>query len=159
MPNPQRVQCSYVSETELKKVVNYLIDNNDTLPSEISISGESVTSNGQAPDPIFSSSMGGSGGFGDGDMGDDEDDDLYEEAKQTVIEAGKASTSYIQRKLRVGYARAARLMDILEMRGVIGPADGAKPREILLGKNSSEGNESDGEMGQDTGTESDSSNL
>jgi alpha-galactosidase/6-phospho-beta-glucosidase family protein len=56
------------------------------------------------------------------------------EAKQAVIEANKASTSYLQRKLRVGYSRAARLMDILEDKGVIGPADGAKPREILAGK-------------------------
>ena len=55
-------------------------------------------------------------------------------AKEIVIQAGKASTSYIQRKLRVGYARAARLMDILEEKGVIGPADGAKPREVLEGK-------------------------
>ncbi|MCF7865705.1 MAG: DNA translocase FtsK [Candidatus Pacebacteria bacterium] len=146
MPNPQRVQSAYVSETELKKVVNYLIDNMDALPSEISISGESVTSGPSAGggfvDPIFSSATGGSS-FGDTGFGDDEedDDDLYEDAKQTVIEAGKASTSYIQRKLRVGYARAARLMDILESRGVIGPADGAKPREILVGKENS-GNES-----------------
>ena len=48
-----------------------------------------------------------------------------------VIEAGRASTSYLQRKLKLGYARAARLMDKLEERGVIGPGDGAKPREVL----------------------------
>jgi S-DNA-T family DNA segregation ATPase FtsK/SpoIIIE len=48
-----------------------------------------------------------------------------------VIEAGKASTSYLQRKLRIGYSRAARLMDMMEERGVIGPADGSAPREIL----------------------------
>ena len=48
-----------------------------------------------------------------------------------VIEAGKASTSYIQRKLKVGYSRAARLIDLLEERGVVGPADGAKPREVI----------------------------
>ena len=82
--------------------------------------------------------MGDMGGFGDDSSEDD--DDLYEDAKQTVIEAGKASTSYIQRKLRVGYARAARLMDILESRGVIGPADGAKPREVLAGKSDSNHN-------------------
>ena len=63
----------------------------------------------------------------DGDV----EDDLYSEAKTAVIEAGKASTSYLQRRLRVGYSRAARLMDMLEERGVIGPPDGSSPREIL----------------------------
>tara|TARA_B100000745_G_scaffold300210_2_gene253260 strand:- start:6316 stop:6726 length:411 start_codon:yes stop_codon:yes gene_type:complete len=62
----------------------------------------------------------------------DEDDDLYEDAKEAVIESGKASTSYLQRKLRLGYSRSARLMDMLEENGVIGPQDGAKPREVLL---------------------------
>lgn len=61
----------------------------------------------------------------------DQEDDLYEDAKKAVIEAGKASTSYLQRKLRIGYSRAARLIDLLEERGVIGPADGASSREIL----------------------------
>jgi len=61
----------------------------------------------------------------------DDDDELYEDAKACVMEAGKASTSYIQRKLKVGYSRAARLIDLLEERGVVGPADGAKPREVL----------------------------
>lgn len=61
----------------------------------------------------------------------DEEDDLYEDAKKAVMEAGKASTSYIQRKLRIGYSRAARLIDLLEERGVVGPADGTSPREIL----------------------------
>lgn len=61
----------------------------------------------------------------------EEEDDIYEDAKKAVIEAGKASTSYLQRKLRIGYSRAARLIDLLEERGVIGPADGSAPREIL----------------------------
>jgi DNA segregation ATPase FtsK/SpoIIIE-like protein len=69
----------------------------------------------------------------DDDLGDD--DELYETAKEEVIKAGKASTSYIQRKLRVGYARAARLVDMLEERGVIGPGDGAKPREVISNGN------------------------
>jgi S-DNA-T family DNA segregation ATPase FtsK/SpoIIIE len=64
----------------------------------------------------------------------EDDDELYEEAKHTVISAGKASTSYLQRKLGIGYARAARLVDILEERGVIGAGSGAKPREVLEGK-------------------------
>ena len=62
---------------------------------------------------------------------EDDDDELYEEARVCVIEAGRASTSYLQRKLKLGYARAARLMDKLEERGIIGPGDGAKPREVL----------------------------
>ena len=60
------------------------------------------------------------------------DDDLYEEAVETVKKAGKASASLLQRRLRIGYARAARMLDIMEERGVIGPADGAKPRDILI---------------------------
>ena len=62
----------------------------------------------------------------------DEGDEYFEEAKQLILQAGKASTSYLQRRLKVGYARAARIMDLLEEAGVIGPADGAKPREILI---------------------------
>jgi S-DNA-T family DNA segregation ATPase FtsK/SpoIIIE len=60
------------------------------------------------------------------------DDDLYETAKETVIQSGKASASLLQRRLRVGYARAARLLDMLEEQGIIGPGEGAKPREILV---------------------------
>jgi S-DNA-T family DNA segregation ATPase FtsK/SpoIIIE len=63
---------------------------------------------------------------------DVDDDDLYEDAKEAVIKAGKASTSLLQRKLRIGYGRACRLIDMLEERGVIGPADGARGREILI---------------------------
>ncbi len=62
---------------------------------------------------------------------DDTEDELYDDARQVVIAAGKASTSYLQRKLRIGYSRAARLIDILEERGVIGPAEGSRPREVL----------------------------
>lgn len=66
---------------------------------------------------------------------EDGEDELYEEAEKLVIEAGKASTSYLQRKLRIGYSRAARLMDMLEENKVIGPADGSAPREVLVNKN------------------------
>ncbi|HNW71308.1 MAG TPA: DNA translocase FtsK, partial [Candidatus Paceibacterota bacterium] len=102
-----------------KKVVNYLIDSyKDEIMEEISLSGGSIS----ADKSIFESTL---------DDTEDDDDELYEDARQCVIEAGKASTSYLQRKLKLGYARAARLMDILEERGVVGPADGAKPREVL----------------------------
>jgi len=56
---------------------------------------------------------------------------MYEEAKDLVMKSGKASTSYMQRKLSIGYGRAARLMDILEEKGVIGPPNGSKPREVV----------------------------
>ena len=77
----------------------------------------------QASDAIFA------GGISED--GDGIDDALYEDAKQAVLQIGKASTSYLQRKLRIGYSRAARLMDLLEENGIIGPADGARPREVL----------------------------
>ncbi|MFZ2522745.1 MAG: DNA translocase FtsK [Minisyncoccia bacterium] len=63
---------------------------------------------------------------------DDVSDDIYEEAKAVVIKERKASTSYLQRKLGVGYARAANLIDMLEENKVIGPGSGAKPREVLV---------------------------
>lgn len=120
MAKPLRIQSAYVSETEVKKVTKYLKDAYmDEIPSEINLSGESV-SEGYS---VFGSMF---------DEGNEEiDDDLYESAREEVIKAGKASTSYIQRRLRVGYSRAARLMDLLEEKGVIGPSDGSKPREVL----------------------------
>lgn len=118
MPQPKRLQSAFISENEVKKVVKYLADSyRDEIMSEINLTG--TISHDKS---IFESTL-------DDDGGDD--DDLYEEARQIVIEAGKASTSYLQRKLKVGYARAARLVDMLEERGVVGPGEGAKPREVL----------------------------
>jgi S-DNA-T family DNA segregation ATPase FtsK/SpoIIIE len=119
MSKPQRIQSAYISENEVKNVVKYLIDTYaDELPNEINL-----TEGAQDKNAIFESSFGDEGGA--------DEDDLYEEARDIVIKAGKASTSYLQRKLRIGYARAARLIDMLEERGVIGPGDGAKPREVI----------------------------
>ena len=71
----------------------------------------------------------------DGEPGaEDVDDTLYQEAVRVVCEAGRASTSTLQRRLRIGYGRAARLIDIMEKDGIVGPADGTKPREVLKGK-------------------------
>ena len=117
---PERLQSAFISESEVKKVVKYLADTyKDEVSEEISLSAGSIS----ADKSIFESTL------EDDDMEDD--DEMYEEARACVIEAGKASTSYLQRKLKLGYARAARLMDKLEERGVIGPGDGAKPREVL----------------------------
>ncbi|MFM7088602.1 MAG: DNA translocase FtsK [Candidatus Paceibacterota bacterium] len=115
---PERLQSAFLTETEVKDVVHYLADAyRDEIMAEINISGGSISNDKS----IFESTL---------DEADD-DDEMYEEARQCVIEAGKASTSYLQRKLKLGYARAARLMDKLEERGIIGPGDGAKPREVL----------------------------
>src|SRR3989344_4146521 len=119
MSKPRRIQAPFISEDEVKKVVAHILKTSDgTLPNEIDFSDSRA---GQGPDPIFSSSF----------EEESDDDELYAEAKRTVIEAGKASTSYLQRKLGVGYARAAKLIDMLEERAVVGAADGAKPREII----------------------------
>lgn len=117
LAKPTRLQSAYISNEELMRVVNYLKDQ-DTAFALDTVSFDEDTSND--PNAFFAASV------------DDEDeDDLYGEAKQAVIEANKASTSFLQRRLRIGYSRAARLIDALEDNGVIGPADGAKPRAIL----------------------------
>ncbi len=121
MSKPQRIQSAFISENEVKKLVKYLTQNYESeAPSEIDFSQES------SKNSIFESNF-----------EDDDSDDLYEDAREEVMRAGKASTSYLQRKLGVGYARAARLMDMLEERGVVGPGSGSKPREVLM-KNDSE---------------------
>ena len=116
-PRPYRLQSAFISEEEIKRVVEYL-RKQDTELDTISFDENSNDGN----DSVFKSSI-----------GDDADDDLYEDAKHAVMEAGKASTSYLQRKLRVGYSRAARLIDLLEENGVIGAQDGSRPREIISG--------------------------
>lgn len=118
MSKPVRLQSAFISETEVKKVTRYLSEEyKDEVPQELNLSGGEA-GNGS----LFESALG---------AGEDIDDTLYEEAREAVLQAGKASTSYLQRKLRIGYSRAARLMDMLEERSVIGPSDGSKPREVL----------------------------
>ena len=119
---PRRIQGAFVSEEEVKKVVEFLKDQVEEVPA-----GEEIFEEHSVQDEFD---------FGDIDV--EGDDPLYNEARDLVIEAGKASASYFQRRLKVGYARAARLLDILEERGVIGPGEGAKPREILVRKDSAE---------------------
>jgi S-DNA-T family DNA segregation ATPase FtsK/SpoIIIE len=118
-PQPERLQSAFISESEVKEIVKFIIDHNESDGAD-----EIVLSGSVSPDKtIFDANL---------DSDGDNDDELYEDARMTVIEAGKASTSYLQRKLGVGYARAARLIDMLEERGVIGPGSGAKPRDVLV---------------------------
>ncbi|MBP6912088.1 MAG: DNA translocase FtsK [Candidatus Pacebacteria bacterium] len=117
-PQPERLQSAFISEDEVKRVVRFLKDQSrDTLPDEITLSGTASTDRNLMFEGVLD------------DTGS-EDDELYEDARSIVISAGKASTSYLQRKLSVGYARAAKLIDMLEERGVVGPGSGAKPREV-----------------------------
>ena len=77
--------------------------------------------------------VGGRSNTGEG--GEEVDDDLYQDAIRVVCDAGRASTSTLQRRLRIGYGRAARLIDLMEKDGIVGPPDGTKPREVLKNRN------------------------
>jgi len=115
LSKPKRVQGCFVSDKEIEELVGFLKD----------------ASEPQYDDSVldFKATKGAGGTFGVTDA----DDDLYDDAVKLVTEAGKASASLLQRRLRVGYARAARLLDILEDNGVVGPQEGAKPRDVLIG--------------------------
>ncbi len=115
---PRRIQGPYISETEVKKIVSHIINNNDAGPLDGVDFTESANA-GSGAASIFDS------------MAEEDGDEKYAEAKAAVLEAGKASTSYLQRKLGVGYSRAAKLIDMLEERGVIGRGEGSKPREVI----------------------------
>lgn len=113
-PFPVRIQGTYVSDQEVENVVEYVksFGEPEYIDDEIFVEDED--------DEFAEPSL-----FGDGD------DPLYNKALEIVIEAGKASASYIQRRLKIGYNRAARLVEEMEARGIVGPANGSKPREII----------------------------
>ncbi len=117
MAKPERMQAAWLPEEEIKRVVQFIKKKNPSLPDHI-IMSETLDDEKTIVGVNF-------------DDDSESDDPLYEDAKRAVMEAGKASTSYLQRKLKVGYSRAARLIDLLEENGVVGPADGSKPREVL----------------------------
>lgn len=120
LSKPKRIQGAYISEEEITAVADFIRKNNkpeasDAVPLELN---KEVQLESKEVFDEFS---------GNGD-----DDELYEEAVNVVREAGKASASLLQRRIKVGYARAARLLDIMEAKGIIGPGDGAKPRDVYL---------------------------
>jgi S-DNA-T family DNA segregation ATPase FtsK/SpoIIIE len=110
---PRRIQGAWITEEEVRKVVGAW--------------------RRQSPDVVYDGQIqGADDGPGAGRAGDDEDDDLLAEAMDLVVRSQLGSTSMLQRKLRVGFARAGRLMDLLERRGVVGPSEGSKPRAVLM---------------------------
>lgn len=118
-PKPKRIQGIFVSESEVKRVVKFI--KNQKKEEESIEEEEGIDFDQKSAVLEF-----------DRAPSDDAEDSLLEAAKQEVIRARKASASLLQRRLRVGYARAARLLDIMEEKGIIGPGEGAKPREVYI---------------------------
>lgn len=125
MQQPRRLQGVFVSEGEVRKVVDFLKKQKEELGAEDIGEDFSLGEEGSADD-IFAPAP-------EGQMHGDVDP-MYEQAKQLVIETRRAATTFLQTRLGIGYSRGARLMELLEQNGVIGPSNGAKPREILIGK-------------------------
>ena len=118
---PERIQGCYVSDKEVEKVVSFIKNQaNATYDDEIINKIESEA----AKEKSSSSSS----------KNETDGDDMTEAAIEVVVEAGQASTSLLQRKLKLGYARAARIVDELEERGIVGPYEGSKPRKVLITK-------------------------
>ena len=125
---PRRIQGTYISEKEVKKVTDYLgkmkaPEHNETI---VESAASRAIHTGPAGSALPVSET---------------DDELYEEAKKAISQAGRASASLLQRRLRIGYARAARLLDMMEENGFIGPADGARAREVLVREQRTENSE------------------
>ena len=110
----ERAQGAFIEDDEVEKLVNYC--SNQVEQKFESAVQEHIESSGSG---------------GDDDVSD-ADEEIVEKCLEVIRQEKKASTSLLQRRLRLGYTRAARMMDILEQRGIIGPGEGAKPREILI---------------------------
>lgn len=128
---PKRIQGSWVEESEVRDVVGHW--------------------RRQQPEPVYSQGIeaevegaAGKGPGGGGASGDDDDEALVQQAMDLVVRSGLGSTSMLQRKLRVGFARAGRLMDLLEQRGVVGPSEGSKARAVLMTVDELEGSQAEG---------------
>ncbi len=113
---PKRLQGVFLSDREINNIINYIKQQGSA----------------QYIDGVIDRQAGGFSPQGGGYYSADEGDSLLGEAKEIIRQAGKASASLLQRRLKIGYARAARILDLLEEQAVIGPADGAKPREVFL---------------------------
>jgi S-DNA-T family DNA segregation ATPase FtsK/SpoIIIE len=115
-PKPKRIQGAFVSEKEVKRVVDYLAEKIKPIER---ISDNELVSQIEEMEFTFPE-----------ETENFYEDPLLEEAKKVIFEAQKASASLLQRRLKIGYARAARILDLLEKKGIVGPAEGAKPRKV-----------------------------
>lgn len=114
---PIRIQGAYVSDEEIEKIVNYVIDQQKAQYDESLTVEQGSSSNNDGYESM-----------------EEYDDPLYNEIVDFAIKTGKVSASFIQRKYHLGFNRAARIIDLLEERGVVGPQNGSKPREVLIKK-------------------------
>ena len=133
-PFPIRMQGAYVSEEEVEKAVEYV----KTLGEPEYIDDEIFIDEDEDEEPSL--------------FGDEDDDPLFEKALEIVLQQGRASASYIQRRLKIGYNRASRLVELMEEKGIVGPAKGSKPRDLVrnpevLGRLDSGGRTSQGAAG------------
>lgn len=119
MNSPLRIQGSFITDDEIKKIIDYTVSQQQAQYDDSMMKLEDESNNVE--------SQGKSS-----DSGDDYDDPLYNEIVEFVIETQKASASLLQRRFKLGYNRAARIIDLLEERGIIGPQNGSKPREVLV---------------------------
>ena len=118
---PTRIQGSFITDDEIKKLIDWTVSQQKAQYSESFMNLENPSGDG-----------GGSAASGGATPAGDDDDPLYNDIVEFVVTTGKASASLIQRKFKLGYNRAARIVDLLEERGIIGPPNGSKPREVLV---------------------------
>jgi S-DNA-T family DNA segregation ATPase FtsK/SpoIIIE len=122
-PKPIRIQGTYVKDAEISRVLEFIKKNGVTQYDETMIANMEKHTTQEK-------------GNGKDESGSEENDSdpMFKQAVEVVIDAGQASTSLLQRRCKLGYARAARIMDEMEQRGVIGPYEGAKPRAVLISR-------------------------
>lgn len=129
LSKPVRVQGSYVSDDEIERVIDFVtsqgeVKYDDSVMQEIEIKASQAGGKKKGAEVVVETGSGSS----------DYDDDMIPKAIEVVVEAGMASTTLLQRKLKLGYARAARIVDELSEKGIIGPFEGSKPRKVLITK-------------------------
>ena len=118
--SPTRIQGSFITDDEIKKIIDFTVEQQKAQYDDSLLNLDAVDTSSN------------SSGLADMSGSTDEDDPLYNDIVQFVIDTQKASASLIQRKFKLGYNRAARIIDLLEERGIIGPQNGSKPREVLV---------------------------